>query len=245
MKSPASGSLDAKAQSRLTQQVKVDIAGSGGVRAHSSGTAQVDIMGSGDVNISGGAKCTVNKMGSGQRQLLIGRFRGSLTIRVEGGLMRTFLPAVLALAIPSAPGFAATRNFGIESFTKVRVEGPYKVILTTGVAPFAKASGSTTGLDRIAIDVRGDTLVVQTNPSAWGGYPGEDPGPVEVTIGTHELSSAALTGAGSLSINHVEGLELCLVGARLGRCADRRCCGRPDGREPRRDGKCQIESAAQ
>lgn len=124
--------------------------------------------------------------------------------------MRTFLLAVLAALIPVSPGSAATRNFGIESFTKVRIEGPYKVILTTGVAPFAKASGSTTGLDRIAIDVRGDTLVVQTNPSAWGGYPGEDPGPVEVMIGTHDLSSAALTGAGSLAINHVEGLNFIL-----------------------------------
>ena len=121
--------------------------------------------------------------------------------------MRTFLLAVLVLAAPAAPGSAATRNFGIESFTKVRIEGPYRVVLTTGVAPFAKASGSTTGLDRIAIDVHGDTLVVQTNPSAWGGYPGEDPGPVEVSIGTHDLSSAALTGAGSLAINHVEGLS--------------------------------------
>ena len=48
-----------------TQQLKVSIAGSGGVRAHASGTADVSIMGSGDVDVAGGAKCIVSKAGSG------------------------------------------------------------------------------------------------------------------------------------------------------------------------------------
>ena len=124
--------------------------------------------------------------------------------------MRTFLFAVSASLALAAPANAATRNFGIDGFTKIRVEGPYKVALTTGVAPFAKATGSTTALDRIAIEVRGDTLIIQTNPSAWGGYPGEDPGPVEISVGTHDLSSAALTGAGSVTINRVQGLSFAL-----------------------------------
>jgi hypothetical protein len=124
--------------------------------------------------------------------------------------MRTFLFAASASLALAAPAAAATRTFGITSFTKVRVEGPYKVTLTSGVAPFAKAIGSTTALDRVAIDVRGDTLVIQTNPSAWGGYPGADPGPVEVSVGTHDLTSAALTGAGSLAISRVKGLSFAL-----------------------------------
>jgi Putative auto-transporter adhesin, head GIN domain len=57
--------------------------------------------------------------------------------------------------------------------------------------------------------VRGDTLVVQMNPS-WGGYPGVDPGPVEVRIGTHELTSASLVGAGSIAIDSVRGLSFSL-----------------------------------
>jgi hypothetical protein len=124
--------------------------------------------------------------------------------------MRTFLFAASASLALAAPAGAATRNFGITSFTKVRVEGPFKVTLATGVAPFAKATGSTTALDRVAIDVRGDTLVVQTNPSAWGGYPGENPGPVEISVGTHDLTNAALTGAGSLAISRVKGLSFAL-----------------------------------
>jgi hypothetical protein len=125
--------------------------------------------------------------------------------------MRTFLLAVSATLTLAAPAAAATRNYGITDFAKVRIEGPYKVTLTTGVAPYAKASGSPAALDRVAIEVRGDTLVVHTDPNAWGGYPGADPGPVEVSIGTHDLSSAVLTGAGNIGINRVAGLSFGLV----------------------------------
>jgi hypothetical protein len=124
--------------------------------------------------------------------------------------MRIFLFAATALAALAAPAGAATRNFGITSFTKVRVDGPYKVILATGVAPFARATGSAPALDRLTVEVRGDTMVVQTNKSGWGGYPGESAGPVEVIIGTHELSDAWVNGAGALLINRVTGLSFSL-----------------------------------
>jgi Putative auto-transporter adhesin, head GIN domain len=129
---------------------------------------------------------------------------------VEGERMRTFLPALCATLAIASPAAGATRNFGITDFTKVRIEGPYSVTFTTGVAPYARGSGSQTALDRLAIEVRGDTLVVRTDRSAWGGYPGADPGPVEVSVGTHDLSSASLTGAGSIAINRVTGLSFAL-----------------------------------
>jgi hypothetical protein len=128
---------------------------------------------------------------------------------MEGGHMRTFLIAAAIIAV-AAPADAATRNFGITGFTKVRVDGPYKVTLATGVAPFAKASGPTAALDRVAIDVRGDTLIVHSNASSWGGYPGANAGPIEVSLGTHDLSSAWLNGAGSLAIDRVKGLSFAL-----------------------------------
>ena len=124
--------------------------------------------------------------------------------------MRTFLIALCASLALAAPAGAATRNFGITSFTKVRVEGPYKVSLTTGVAPFARATGSGPALDRLTVEVRGDTLVVQANKSGWGGYPGANPGPVEVNLGTHELSNAWVNGAGALLLDRVGGLSFAL-----------------------------------
>lgn len=120
--------------------------------------------------------------------------------------MRNRLPILFALALMAAPAGAETRNFGVSGFNKVRVDGPFKVRLTTGVAPFAQATGSARAIERVALDVRGQTLIVHTNQSSWGGYSGENVGPVEIAIGTHDLSAAALNGSGSLDINAVKGL---------------------------------------
>ena len=114
------------------------------------------------------------------------------------------LTAVLTGAISAD---AAVRNFGVSGFDRVRVDGPFKVRLTTGTAPFAKASGSQSGLDRVVVEVQGRTLVVRPERSSWGGYPGEAQGPVEISIGTHELNSAWLNGSGSLAIDKVKGLS--------------------------------------
>lgn len=119
--------------------------------------------------------------------------------------MRTFL-IVAAFVAAAAPANGATRNFGITSFTKVRVDGPFAVALRTGIAPFARASGSSAALDRLAIEVRGDTLVIHNNLDSWGGYPGKDPGPVEISLGTHDLTDVWINGSGSLSIDRVKGL---------------------------------------
>ena len=120
--------------------------------------------------------------------------------------MRTFLIPLLFLTIASHSQ-AATRNFGITSFEKVRVDGPFKVTLATGVAPFARAVGSAAALDRVSVDVQGDTLVVHQNLNSWGGYPGQTVGPIEVVLGTHDLSAAWLNGSGALSIDRVKGLS--------------------------------------
>jgi hypothetical protein len=131
--------------------------------------------------------------------------------------MRIFLIAFCVSLALTAPAAAATRNFGINGFTKVRVEGPYKVSVATGVAPFARATGSGPALDRLTVEVRGDTLVVQANKSGWGGYPGENPGPVEISLGTHELSNAWVVGAGALLIDRVAGLSFALSAQGSGR----------------------------
>ena len=121
--------------------------------------------------------------------------------------MRTFLTAAALAICIAAPAASATRNFGITGFEKVRVEGPYKVRLTTGVAPFASASGSPAAIDSVAIEMRGDTLVVHHNTASWGGYPGKDAGPVEISLGTHDLNSAWTNGSGMLAIDKVRGLS--------------------------------------
>lgn len=128
--------------------------------------------------------------------------------------MKTFVLAVLAVTpafIAAAPAAAAQRNFSVTSFDRIRVDGPYKVQLAVGVAPFATASGSSQALDGLAIGVEGWTLVVHADRSGWGGYNGQSAGPIEISLGTHELSAAWVNGSGTLAIDQVKGLAFDLA----------------------------------
>jgi hypothetical protein len=135
--------------------------------------------------------------------------------------MRIFLPAIAIVIVHAGPSSAATRNFGIESFERIRVDGPYRVRLQTGVAPYARASGNAAALDRVSVTLQGKTLIVRTSQSSWGNFPGEQSGPVEIELGTHELSAAWLNGAGGLAIDKVKGLsfDLSVQGSGLARIA--------------------------
>ncbi|MEO6581282.1 MAG: DUF2807 domain-containing protein [Sphingomicrobium sp.] len=121
--------------------------------------------------------------------------------------MRIVIPVIALLACFPAPADAATRNFGVSGFDRIRVDGPFKVRLATGVAPFATATGSGPALDAVSMQVTGRTLVIRGNRSSWGGYPGEAKGPVEISIGTHELTAAYVNGSGTLAIDKAKGLS--------------------------------------
>jgi hypothetical protein len=119
--------------------------------------------------------------------------------------------ALLAAAILASPAHAADRTYSVTNFDQVRVQGPYKVRLVTGVAPYARASGSIQGLDGISIDVSSQILTIRRNSSAASGYPGQPAGPVEIEIGGHDLRSASIVGSGSLDISAVRGMTFSLT----------------------------------
>jgi hypothetical protein len=131
------------------------------------------------------------------------------------------LPILVLLALASLPVSAATpatqRNFSVNGFDRVRIDGPYRVELRTNVAPYARASGTPASLDGVSIKVEGRTLIVRSGGDSWGGYPGEGRGPVTIEVGTHDLSAAYINGAGALMIDRVKGLgfELSIQGAGI------------------------------
>jgi hypothetical protein len=110
----------------------------------------------------------------------------------------------------------STRNFGVRSFEKIRVEGPYRVSLKTGVAPYARASGSASALDRIDLEMRGNVLIVRAATSAQSSLNNQALGSVDIELGTHDLNSAALSGSGSLAIDKVKALKFDLTVAGAG-----------------------------
>jgi hypothetical protein len=134
-------------------------------------------------------------------------------------MIRTAFAFAVALVTSTlaAPAVAATRSYTVTSFDRVRVDGPYSVQLSTGRSPFARATGSPRALDGLSVQVEGRTLIIRRNPSTWGGYPSQTAEPVVLSVGTHDLSSASLNGAGSLLIDRVKGLTFELSAQGAGR----------------------------
>jgi hypothetical protein len=128
--------------------------------------------------------------------------------------------ALAALLLLAAPAHGAVRNFSVTSFDRIRIDGPYQVTLKTNVAPFARATGTRASLDPVSIKVEGRTLIVRTDShNAWGGYPGEGRGPVTIELGTHDLTTVWVNGAGAIAIDKVKGLsfDLAIMGSGVAR----------------------------
>jgi hypothetical protein len=126
---------------------------------------------------------------------------------------------LLLLLAAAAPAAAAERRYSVTDFDRVQVDGPYQVTLATGLSSGATAKGSTAALDRISVEVQGRTLRIRRNRSAWGGYPGDNIGPVAVALTTRELRTAAVSGSGSLAVDRVRGLRIDLSLTGSGRLA--------------------------
>ncbi|HEX8571836.1 MAG TPA: head GIN domain-containing protein [Allosphingosinicella sp.] len=133
-------------------------------------------------------------------------------------MTRTLPLALFALAA-AVPAGAAERRYPVTDFDRIEVDGPYQVTVRTGLASGARADGSAAALERIAIDVQGRTLRVRPNRSAWGGYPGDRPGPVAISLSTRDVRAAAVTGSGTLDIDRARGLRVDVSVSGSGRIA--------------------------
>jgi hypothetical protein len=116
-------------------------------------------------------------------------------------------PAVFALAalVVAGPACAADRTIGITSFDRIIVEGPFAVTLVTGRPVSARASGELRALDTVSLTLDGRTLRVRSTGQGWGGYPGDVAGAVRIALATPELTTARVSGSGSLAITRMRG----------------------------------------
>jgi len=129
-------------------------------------------------------------------------------------------PAFLLLLAAAAPAAAQERSYSVTDFDRIQVDGPYEVVLTTGRSSAARAVGPSAAIDRITVEVQGQTLRIHANRSAWGGYPGQQQsGPVRIEVATRDLSTATVIGAGSLTVDRARGLRLALTVSGSGRIA--------------------------
>ncbi len=132
--------------------------------------------------------------------------------------MNRIIPAcAFFAAFGASPAFAAERTYPVEDFDRIQVEGPFQVTLVTGATTRVRATGSADALDRLSVEVEGQTLHIRTDRSAWGGYPGTTPGPIHIEAATRDLARASVLGSGSLAIDKARGLRLDLALSGNGR----------------------------
>ena len=122
--------------------------------------------------------------------------------------MIRIVAALAALIALAAPASAVDRRFSVTDFDRVVVEGPYRVHLVTGRPSSAVVSGSREAIDRVVVDVQGQTLRIRRNRNAWGGNEHEDPGPLTVALATRNLRSVRLIGPTQVEVEGGSGLNL-------------------------------------
>ena len=141
---------------------------------------------------------------------------------------------ILLAAVLATPAAADDRSFSLGSFERVRVEGPFRVMVATG-SPGAKARADRATLDRLSITANGGTLVVRMGGAGWAEQPRLAKAQVpEITLTTPRLAALAIgagaevtaaamkgprvdltvTGPGSLRVARVEAEQL--VGTLIG-----------------------------
>ena len=137
--------------------------------------------------------------------------------------MRTFLsPSSPARRSPRPPARRPAIS-GSPASTEIRVDGPYKVTLTTGVAPFATRDAArrprSTG---VAIEVRADTLVVRNSQFVVGRLSRRGQRARSRSASARTISAPpGSTGRAALAIDKVKGLSFDLSVQGSGSASDR------------------------
>jgi hypothetical protein len=110
------------------------------------------------------------------------------------------LLAIALLVLPFAAE-AAEHRYAFGSYDRVRVEGPFEVQITTGVAPGALATGDARMIDGLDIQLQGTTLIVRMGHQGWGETPvGKSITPPVITLTTPGLRAAFINGGARVTI---------------------------------------------
>jgi hypothetical protein len=127
-------------------------------------------------------------------------------IGMAGAAALAALAAACNHAGAQDPGPEGTRNFQVAGFQKIQVSGPFEVQVRTGAAPGVTAKGPQNILDKMLVEVRGDTLVIKPRHEGggfhwnWGRHD-----TINISVTTQELRAAQIDGSGGVRVDQVRG----------------------------------------
>lgn len=128
--------------------------------------------------------------------------------------MRYLVLLLLALAA-AAP--AAERKLFVSTFDRLRVDGPFQVVVVTGGSPRGSIAGDPRQLDGVDVRQEGRTVHVRRSVGKWQEQPRAAPTqPVVVTLATPSLAAAYLIGPGAIGVTGMKGARIDLSVAGTG-----------------------------
>jgi hypothetical protein len=129
-----------------------------------------------------------------------------------------FVRLLFCLFFVASPVLAAERGFSVTSFSRVRVEGPITVEITTGGSPAARAQGDRQAIDRLRVETNGDQLMIGMDRTNWTGEStatGNARAVIYVT--TPDVASLSVIGAGDIRVDRARGSAFSLIVTGSGR----------------------------
>lgn len=118
------------------------------------------------------------------------------------GVMAAMAATGCSAARGRDPGPQVDRSYTVGNFDKIDLAGAYDLTVRTGAAVSVKAHGGANILERLKVEVRNGTLVIEPKEKGWhwGNH-----GKVKLDVTVPALSAAQLSGAGDININEVKG----------------------------------------
>ena len=129
-------------------------------------------------------------------------------------MQRSIAPVIAACALAGCQvhaedgGQTVSRNYQVGNFQQIEVAGPYDVEVRTGPAISVSGRGGEKLLERTAVEVRGDRLVIRPENHhgffswSWGNW-----GSATFTITVPQLTGATIAGSGGIRVDRVAGQQ--------------------------------------
>jgi len=124
---------------------------------------------------------------------------------LAAGLIAALATAGCARGHAEEPGPNTDRNYQVGAFDKIELAGAYEATVKVGPAPSVHASGGANVLDKLVVEVDGDTLKIHPEKKRGFHWSGKSSSKVRLTITVPSLRAAELAGSGGLHIDKVSG----------------------------------------
>src|SRR3546814_7606939 len=119
------------------------------------------------------------------------------------GLRSIRCGVALLIVFAGVPALAAEQQYSVTHFDTVRMQVPFRVIISTGKGNSGRGEGERDALDRVSLDVSGGVLTIRAKPDRFG-QEKRNPGRVTLYLTTAAVRRVVMGGNGALQIRSEE-----------------------------------------